>query len=313
MRALVLESFVGSNYADSPDSYEFPPQYLRVFEPLTRGEPMVAVIYEPRGGRNEGRMAYVGWAMLQSPPVDSGRRNARGQVLYQVQYADRYREFDRVVPREATGQPVETWLRALPRGRERNVATFGRAVRSLIDEDLQLIMGLGFPNGAERLSIEAQAEHEYAEAITTEERSRRLVYAVDREARFRDEVLSAYEHRCSLSGLAVGASPSRAYGVLDAAHIRPVGSQGADTLANGMALTPTLHRLFDKGLFTLVYRGADLEVRTSPRLHAEMIQGRDGFSLRLIDGLTASIPASEIARPAREALDYHQAQIFLAR
>lgn len=313
MRALVLESFVGSNYADSPDSYEFPPQYLRVFEPLTRGEPMVAVIYEPRGDRNEGRMAYVGWAMLQSPPVDSGRRNARGQVLYQVQYADRYREFDRVVPREATGQPVETWLRALPRGRERNVATFGRAVRSLIDEDLQLIMGLGFPNGAERLSIEAQAEHEYAEAITTEERSRRLVYAVDREARFRDEVLSAYEHRCSLSGLAVGASPSRAYGVLDAAHIRPVGSQGADTLANGMALTPTLHRLFDKGLFTLVYRGADLEVRTSPRLHAEMIQGRDGFSLRLIDGLTASIPASEIARPAREALDYHQAQIFLAR
>jgi putative restriction endonuclease len=313
MRAVVLESFVGSNYADSPDSYEFPPQYLRVFEPLARGEPMVAVIYEPRGDRNEGRMAYVGWAMLQSPPMDSGRRNTRGQVLFRIQYADRYREFDRIVPRKATGQPVETWLRALPRGRERNVATFGRAVRSLIDDDLQLIIGLGFPNGVERLSIEAPADHEYAEAITTEERSRRLVYAVDREARFRDEVLAAYQHRCSLSGLAVGASPSRAYGVLDAAHIRPVGSQGADTLANGLALTPTLHRLFDKGLFTLVYRGSNLEVRTSPRLDMEMIEGREGFSLRLADGLSAAIPANEVARPARDALDYHQSQIFLTR
>ena len=71
MRALVLDSFAGSNYADSPDSYEFPPQYLTFFEPLTRGEPVVAVIYEPRGDRNEGRMAYVGWATLASAPIDS--------------------------------------------------------------------------------------------------------------------------------------------------------------------------------------------------------------------------------------------------
>jgi putative restriction endonuclease len=313
MRALILESFVGSNYADSPDSYEFPPQYLKFFEPLTRGEPMVAVIYEPRGDRNEGRMGYVGWAMLHSPPIDSGRRNTRNQVLYRVHYADRYREFDRIVPREATGEPVETWLRPLQRGRERNVATFGRAVRPLIDEDLQLIMSLGFPNGVERANVEPPDTHQFAEAITTEERSRRLVSAVAREARFRDEVLSAYEHRCSLSGLSVGMSPSRAYGLLDAAHIRPVGSHGADSVANGLALTPTLHRMFDKGLFTLVYRGRDLEVRTSPRLSEDMIRGGEGFSLRLVDGLKAWTPARDAARPSVEALDYHHSQMFLAQ
>lgn len=313
MRALVLESFVGSNYADSPDSYEFPPKYLKFFEPLTRGEPMVAVIYEPRGDRNEGRMAYVGWALLQSPPVDSARRSARNQVLYRVEYAGRYREFDRIVPREATGEPVETWLRPLRRGRERNVATFGRAVRPLIGEDLQLIMSIGFPNGVERLNVELPREHEFAAAITTEERARRLVTAASREARFRDEVLSAYEHRCSLSGLTVGASPSRAYGLLDAAHIRPVGSHGADNVANGLALTPTLHRMFDKGLFTLVYRGRDLAVRASPRLSEEMIRGREGFSLKLTDGLVARLPASDEGHPSPEALDYHQSQIFLAR
>jgi hypothetical protein len=274
---------------------------------------MVAVIYEPRGDRNMGRMAYVGWAMLQAPPVDSGRRNARNQVLYRVQYADRYREFDRIVPREASGEPVETWLRPLQRGRERNVATFGRAVRPLIGPDLGVIMSLGFPNGVERLNLESREPHEFAEAITTEERSRRLVSAASREARFRDEVLSAYEHRCSLSGLTVGASPSRAYGLLDAAHIRPVGSHGADTTANGFALTPTLHRMFDKGLFTLVYRGRDLEVRTSPRLDEQMIRGREGFSLRLTNGLTARIPSTDAARPSPEALDYHHSQIFISR
>jgi putative restriction endonuclease len=313
VRAIVLESFVGSNYADSPDSYEFPPQYLRFFEPLVHGEPMVAVIYEPRGDRGQGRVAYVGWTLLETPPENSGRRNNRGQTLYRVTYADRYREFDRIVPREATGEPVETWLRALPRGRERNVATFGRAVRSLLEQDLQLILGLGFPHGVERVNIETPVEHVFAEAITTEERSRRLVAAVQREARFRDDVLETYEHRCAVSGFQVGQSPSRAYGLLDAAHIRPVGSRGADTVANGLALTPTLHRLFDKGLFTLVYRGSEVLVRTSPHLRDEMVRGREGFELRLVNGLSAAIPPHAALRPSREALAYHQSQIFLAR
>ena len=246
MRALVLESYVGSNYADSPDGYEFPPQYLKWFGPLSRGEAMVAVIYEPRGDRNEGRMAYVGWALLTSPAVDTGKRNSRRQPLYRVAYSDRYRELDRIVPREATGDPIETWLRGLERGRPRNVATFGRAVRPLTEVDLQLIMTLGFPTGVNRFNAEFSAGHEYAEAITTAERARRFVSALEREARFRDDVLDAYQHRCAVSGLSVGASPSRAYGLLDAAHIRPVGGQGADSTANGLALTPTLHRMFER-------------------------------------------------------------------
>jgi putative restriction endonuclease len=165
----------------------------------------------------------------------------------------------------------------------------------------------------ERLNIEASSQHEFAETVTTAERSRRLVAAIQREARFRDDVLSAYEHSCSLSGLSVGASPSRAYGLLDAAHIRPVGSQGSDTIANGLALTPTLHRMFDKGLFTLVYRGSSLQVRTSPRLTEGMVRGREGFSLQLVDGLEPSAPTDSYARPSREALDYHRSQIFIAR
>lgn len=313
MRALILESFVGSSYADSPDSYEFPPKYLHHFDPLATGESMVAIIYEPRGDRGDGRLAYVGWTLLRDPPTPSGRRNRQGQTLYRVRYADRYREFDRIVPREAIGTPVETWLRALERGRPRNVATVGRAVRPLLAEDLRLIMTLGFPNGVERPDIEWAADHQVAESITAEERARRLVTAISREARFRDEVLDAYEHRCSLSGLAVSPSPSHAYGLLDAAHIRPVGSMGADHITNGLALTPTLHRLFDKGLFTLAYRGSSLEVRTSPRLSTEMIRGNEGFELRLVGGIAAALPHDTSSRPSKEALEYHHDEVFIAR
>ena len=310
MPGLVLESFVGSNYADASDTYEFPPQYLNVFAPLTRAEPMVAVIYEPRGDRNDGRMAYVGWALLHTPPQRSGRKNSRGQDLWEVRYADRYREFDRIVPREATGEPIETWLRAIPRGRNRNVATFGKAVRPLSDDDLQLILSLGFPHGIERAGLEARVGV-IAEPPAEVERLRRLVSAVQREARFRDDVLVAYAHRCAISGLAVGTSPSRAYGLLDAAHIRPVGSDGVDTVTNGLALTPTLHRLFDKGLFTLGYHGPDLRVRVSPSLAEDMIVGRDGFALRLHDQLDLRLPTNPAHYPAREQLDFHQSQVFI--
>lgn len=311
MRAVVLESKPGSDYADSPDSYEFPRQYLGNFEPLTRGEPMVAIIYEPRGQQKQGRMAYVAWALLDKPPVPVGRTTSTGAALYEVHYAGRHREFDRAVPREAPGEPIEAWLRTKPRGRVRNVATLGLAVRPLTEPDMELIFSLGSPNGVNRALIETDPAHQFAEALTMDERTRRLVNAVQREAAFRDDVLAAYLHRCAVSGLSVGPSPVRASGLLDAAHIRPVANQGVDSVSNGLALTPTLHRLFDKGLFTLTYRGLDLEVRTSPRLAQEMIVGREGFALRLHDGLELTLPTDPALRPAPEQLDYHSSQVFI--
>lgn len=49
MAAVVLESWLGSQYEDAPDSYEFPSRYLKFFQPIERGEQLFALIYEPRG------------------------------------------------------------------------------------------------------------------------------------------------------------------------------------------------------------------------------------------------------------------------
>lgn len=312
MDAVVLESFVGSDYEDSPSSYEFPTRYLRLFEPLSRGEAMVAVIYEPRG-TSGGRMAYVGWASLKSPPVESARRGARGEQLWIVHYATRYRDFDRIVPRQIHGEPVETWLRALQPGRSRNVATVGRAVRRLSPEDLQAIFEFGF---ASELDVELRypaVGDRVAPELKIQERATRLVAAAQREARFRDDVLAGYARRCAITGFTAGTrSPSRMFGLLDAAHIRPVWAQGPDTVANGIALTPTVHRLFDRGLFTIRYEGDRPEVLLSPRIEEGMVLSQDSASrLALTNGSRLLLPDTRDLWPHPDALAYHQMRVFL--
>lgn len=309
MPAIILESSFGSEYDDSPSSYEFPERYRSLFEPLDRGIPMFAVIYEPRGER-AGRMAYVGLATISRPPTATGGRSGNGQRLWRVEYDAPARPFETPVPREPFGEPVETLLRVLPRGRSRNVATFGRAVRALPDADLQRIVELG--NVGVLDTIYPTLDEHMTPDVLVAERSRRLVEAIEREAGFRDRVLAAYDYRCAVSGLGLGrVSRTKSQGLLDAAHIRPVARSGSDAVSNGLPLTPTLHRLFDAGLFTVHYDEGRPKLRTSPRLEPGMIQAPErGFVLAVRDGLPLIVPPDQRLWPNAEQLGYHAREIF---
>lgn len=62
-----------------------------------------------------------------------------------------------------------------------------------------------------------------------------------RDARFRQNVLTAYSHRCAVSGIQLD--------LVDAAHIIPVEHErGTDELKNGICLSALHHRAFDRGL-----------------------------------------------------------------
>ena len=78
-------------------------------------------------------------------------------------------------------------------------------------------------------------------------RRRRIVREVasfSRWSSFRRVVLQAYENRCAVTGLQLK--------LIDAAHIVPVGAQGgSDSVRNGIALSPTYHRAYDRGLIFL--------------------------------------------------------------
>jgi putative restriction endonuclease len=88
-----------------------------------------------------------------------------------------------------------------------------------------------------------------------------------RDARFRTNVLSAYGHRCAVSGMQLD--------LVDAAHIIPVEHEkGTDELKNGICLSALHHRAFDHGLIG-VKRDYSVIVN-EPRMSRLHLIGWDG-------------------------------------
>src|SRR3546814_9538815 len=60
---------------------------------------------------------------------------------------------------------------------------------------------------------------------------------------------SAYADTCAITGLRIINGGGRSE--VQAAHIRPVASQGPDSVRNGLALSGTIHWMFDRGLISI--------------------------------------------------------------
>ena len=63
----------------------------------------------------------------------------------------------------------------------------------------------------------------------------------------------AYGARCALTGLSLVNGGGRSE--VQAAHIMPVAHDGPDSVRNGLALSGTLHWLFDRGLVSVAEDG----------------------------------------------------------
>lgn len=84
------------------------------------------------------------------------------------------------------------------------------------------------------------------QGLDTSER-RRVVHEVVRHVRdtnFREQVLRAYDRACAVTGIQLR--------LVEAAHILPVPAAGStDHVTNGLALAPTYHDAFDRGIIFL--------------------------------------------------------------
>lgn len=125
---------------------------------------------------------------------------------------------------------------------------------------------------------------------------RRVVETISRFARaanFRDQVVSAYDSRCAVTGMQLR--------LVDAAHILPVGAEGSvDTVNNGLSLSPTYHRAFDHGL---IYLTTDCRMCLNPekvdRLRSlNLVGGLDQFRHYLDREIF--LPANPRQRPSTE-------------
>ena len=86
--------------------------------------------------------------------------------------------------------------------------------------------------------------HKHEETIESKEEE-----IIVRNYIFRKAVLETYNNQCAISGLKIESSDEEL--LVDACHIVPFTQTSDDSIRNGIALSPTLHRAFDNGLIAI--------------------------------------------------------------
>lgn len=234
-----------SIYDDRPaEQYQFPKQYL------TRASQFVGdwiIYYEPRKGGGRG---YYAMARVEQIIPDPTAANMYIALIEPGSYL----QFENVVPFSDAEGLVERGLlndagaisgRAQAAVRPISTLDFNRIVDRAFDDEANPLPRVDGPSVAASF-------HEARLPFSYEVDRDRVTYLTSRPVRdriFRKLVLDAYDCRCALTGLKLINGGGRAE--VEAAHIRPVEHNGPDTLSNGIALSGTVHWMFDRGLISL--------------------------------------------------------------
>lgn len=232
-----------SIYDDRPWAvYQFPEQYL------TRASQMVSdwVIYmEPV---KAGRKSYHAVGKVERITPDPCHSDMHLAIIEPTSYLD----FDHDVPFQTDGDyPERSVLNEAGRVSGRAQA----AVRTIPAEDFNRIVGLGLdmhddllPRSDVKVAMAAVAEEQVPYAFE-QDRVQMLTKRTVRDRIFRTRVLKAYDRRCAFTGFQFINGGGRAE--VEAAHIKSVEAKGPDVIQNGLALSGTVHWMFDRGLLTV--------------------------------------------------------------
>jgi putative restriction endonuclease len=247
----IFDTKANSGYDDEiMRRYHFPPQYRSVAERLV-GE---WIIYrEPQ--RNGGRRAYIAVARVLGIDPDPARSG------YSYARVGDYLPFDRPVPFAGGDAYAEAALREI--GDPTRVGAYlqGKSIRALSEADFANIARAGLaetlaPENAVRLELDPlNVDPETLDLVRAppEEQARRieqiLLNRKVRDANFRRQICDAYDNRCAVTMLSMVNGGGKAE--VQAAHIWSVTSGGPDVVQNGLALSGTVHWLFDRHLISL--------------------------------------------------------------
>ena len=121
---------------------------------------------------------------------------------------------------------------------------------------------------------------------------------------FRDRVFAtgikrAYDNTCAMSGLRIINGGGRAEA--QAAQIQPVKDNGPDSLRNGVALSSTVHWMFDRGLISI---DDDYGLLLRSDAIPSGVLGLVNRDRRL------RVPEERIYWPHRRFLEYHREHVF---
>lgn len=243
MGKLVLLHKSDSIYDDELDRvYDFPRAYLKAIEAAV-GDWIV--YYEPVKAGPRGYFAVAKISQVIPKPGVEGRYLA-------LIAPDSFLRFESPVARTHQGKPLETVL-AEADGSFKKGGLVQLAVRRLPEADFARIVDLGLPQDLEQIEANAYGptSNGMDEAVLLFQRPvlERLTRRPYRDVAFRRQVRVAYDYRCAMSGIRLRNGGGRPE--VQAAHIRPVEQSGSDSVRNGLALSGTLHWMFDRGLISV--------------------------------------------------------------
>jgi putative restriction endonuclease len=297
MTKAVFTTKVTPSYDDLPEvRYHFPATYLNY---VRRAVGDYVVYYEPRRSSTVsssigGRQSYFAVARVTAVVEDDRRADHYYALI------DEYLDFDRVVPFSEGGEYYESALRK--DDGSTNKGAFGRAVRLIPDDEFDRILKSGFaPILGENLSPQENTLPGFLEPPTPFERPivEMTVSRPFRERSFMHNVRAAYSNRRAITGLRLingGGRPE-----VQAVHIQPVASKGPDSVRNGIALSGTVHWMFDRGLISI---GDDFKI-----LVAKNHVPDDARRLLNQSGLI-NLPKDQTLYPNAHYLKFHRDIVF---
>jgi putative restriction endonuclease len=298
MTKAVFTTKITPSYKDLPEErYHFPRTYLNYVQQAV-GD--YIVYYEPRRSTAElssrgGRQSYFGVARVATVIEDVALPDHYFAVIDRMTYLD----FDTPVPFQEGGDFYESALEK--DDGSTNKGAFGRAVRLIPDAEFDRILKSGFaPVLGENLTSGA-ALPGFSEPATLFERPmvEMIVSRPFREQSFMHNVRAAYSNRCAITGLRLingGGRPE-----VQAAHIQPVASKGPDSVRNGLALSGTVHWMFDRGLISI---GDDYKILVASNHVPE-----DAVRLLNQSG-SINLPSDQTLYPNAHYLKFHRDQVF---
>lgn len=298
MTNAVFTTKVTPSYNDLPEErYHFPRTYLNYVQQAI-GD--YIVYYEPRRSSAElssrgGRQSYFGVARVESVTEDATLPDHYFANIDRTTYLD----FDTPVPFQDGGEYYESALEK--DDGSTNKGAFGRAVRLIPEGEFDRILKSGFaPVLGEAFSSET-AQPGFSEPTAPFERPivEMIVSRPFREKSFMHNVRTAYSNRCAITGLKLingGGRPE-----VQAAHIQPVASNGPDSVRNGLALSGTVHWMFDRGLISV---GDDYKILISKNHVPD-----DAFRLLNQNGMI-NLPKDITLYPNAHFLKFHRDFIF---
>lgn len=309
MAKAVLTTKVDPTYDDLPEQrYHFSRTYLRQIE-AALGDWIV--YYEPRRPsadlmRTGGRQAYFATARIASIIPDPSRSDHYYALI------EDFLPFDHTVSFKDGEHYFERGLRK--EDGSTNKGAFGRAVRNMSDAEYDLILAAGFahvigarnrerpfPDPAElvQTGFNDEPQVEFEPEFVDRRIVSSLVQRPFRDRAFSAAIKTAYNDTCAVTGIKLIDGGGRSE--VQAAHVRPVADGGPDSVRNGIALSGTVHWMFDRGLISVDDNYSLLIARGSvPDTIMRLVNPEH----RLL------LPSRHDEHPHQQFLQYHRANVF---